>query len=91
MREADGDVDASDGAEARSDAETAAAGALTAGCGAQSPKHGSDFPRGVLRPAVRPGERFAFSMCNPPFFETIEQAGLNPHTAHAGAQPLHWR
>lgn len=46
---------------------------------------GSDaFPNSVLRPAMRPGERFAFCMTNPPFFESIEQAGLNPQTAHMG-------
>lgn len=51
---------------------------------------GSDaLPDGVLRPAVRPGERFAFCMTNPPFFESIEQAGLNPQTAHMGASS--WR
>ena len=41
------------------------------------------IPQGVLRPALRPGESFAFWMCNPPFFESMEQAGLNPRTAHA--------
>ena len=41
---------------------------------------------GVLLGAVRPGERYAFCMTNPPFFETIQQAGLNPHTAHLGAR-----
>eukprot|EP00884_Botryococcus_braunii_P012832 jgi/Botrbrau1/2154/Bobra.0093s0055.2 len=39
---------------------------------------------GVLLPAVREGERFAFSMCNPPFFESLEEAGRNPGTAYAG-------
>lgn len=61
--------------------QQAAAAAAVAPAGA--------FPRGVLRPAVRPGERFAFCMTNPPFFESLEQAGLNPHTAHLGA-PGYW-
>lgn len=38
----------------------------------------------ILLPAILPGEQFAFSMCNPPFFESRAEAGLNPHTAHAG-------
>ena len=38
----------------------------------------------ILLPAILPGEQFAFSMCNPPFFESRTEAGLNPHTAHAG-------
>ena len=38
----------------------------------------------ILLPVVRTGERFAFSMCNPPFFESRAEAGLNPRTAHAG-------
>ena len=47
--------------------------------------HGSvAFPAGIVQPAMRPGESFAFCMCNPPFFESMEQAGLNPRTAHAG-------
>jgi hypothetical protein len=54
------------------DAAAAAAGGIAA-------------PSGVLLGAVRPGERYAFCMTNPPFFETIQQAGLNPHTAHLGA------
>lgn len=42
------------------------------------------FPNGILGPALQPGESFAFCMCNPPFFESLDQAGLNPHTAHGG-------
>lgn len=57
--------------------QPAEAGAAAAGGGAA--------PNGVLLAAVRPGERYAFCMTNPPFFETIQQAGLNPHTAHLGA------
>ena len=35
----------------------------------------------ILPPAMREGERFAFTMCNPPFFERLEEAGRNPATA----------
>ena len=40
--------------------------------------------QGILLPAVHDGESFSFSMCNPPFFETLQEAGRNPHTAYAG-------
>ena len=39
---------------------------------------------GVLLPAVLPEESFSFSMCNPPFFSSMAEAGLNPSTAHGG-------
>lgn len=42
--------------------------------------HGSPILLGV----VRDGEKFDFCMCNPPFFETIEEAGLNPKTSCGG-------
>ncbi|KAK1548787.1 hypothetical protein Q3G72_034618 [Acer saccharum] len=38
----------------------------------------------VLLGVVRDGEKFAFCMCNPPFFETMEEAGLNPKTSCGG-------
>ncbi|BBN05061.1 U6 snRNA m6A methyltransferase [Marchantia polymorpha subsp. ruderalis] len=38
----------------------------------------------VLCGVLKDGERFDFCMCNPPFFETIEEAGLNPRTACGG-------
>ncbi|KAF3967251.1 hypothetical protein CMV_008741 [Castanea mollissima] len=38
----------------------------------------------ILLDAVRDGERFDFCMCNPPFFETMEEAGLNPKTSCGG-------
>lgn len=41
-------------------------------------------PETILPAALHPGERFAFTMCNPPFFESIEQAGGNPRTNFAG-------
>jgi 23S rRNA (adenine1618-N6)-methyltransferase len=33
---------------------------------------------------MRPGERFFASMCNPPFFERLAEAGRNPGTDFAG-------
>ncbi|KAJ1277592.1 hypothetical protein BS78_04G016000 [Paspalum vaginatum] len=33
---------------------------------------------------VKEGESFDFCMCNPPFFESIEEAGLNPKTSCGG-------
>jgi len=39
----------------------------------------------VLRGVVRDGETFTFCMCNPPFFETMDEAGRNPNTACGGA------
>ncbi|KAI3891988.1 hypothetical protein MKW92_017528 [Papaver armeniacum] len=39
---------------------------------------------GVLLGVVKDGERFDFCMCNPPFFESMEEAGLNPKTACGG-------
>ena len=41
-------------------------------------------PAGVLTPAVQEGESFTFTMCNPPFFESMEEAGQNPSTAFSG-------
>lgn len=38
----------------------------------------------ILCPVVEAGERFAFSMCNPPFFSSLEEAGRNPATAFQG-------
>lgn len=42
--------------------------------------HGSRILVGV----VKDEEKFDFCMCNPPFFETMEEAGLNPKTACGG-------
>lgn len=42
---------------------------------------------GIVSSAVRRGERFAFCMCNPPFFESLEEAGRNPATAYGGTAP----
>ncbi|GER50272.1 ribosomal RNA large subunit methyltransferase F [Striga asiatica] len=38
----------------------------------------------VLLGVVKDGEIFDFCMCNPPFFETMEEAGLNPKTSCGG-------
>ncbi|KAK6136636.1 hypothetical protein DH2020_029619 [Rehmannia glutinosa] len=38
----------------------------------------------ILLGVVKDGESFDFCMCNPPFFETMEEAGLNPKTACGG-------
>ncbi|CAN6277375.1 unnamed protein product [Urochloa humidicola] len=38
----------------------------------------------VLVGVVKESESFDFCMCNPPFFESIEEAGLNPKTACGG-------
>lgn len=38
----------------------------------------------VLFGVVEDGEAFDFCMCNPPFFESVEQGGLNPKTSCGG-------
>ncbi|KAL8060214.1 hypothetical protein ABFX02_02G010100 [Erythranthe guttata] len=38
----------------------------------------------VLLGVVKDEEMFDFCMCNPPFFETIEEGGLNPKTSCGG-------
>lgn len=38
----------------------------------------------VLLGVIRKGEQFDFCMCNPPFFESMEEAGANPRTACGG-------
>ncbi|XP_019246373.1 PREDICTED: uncharacterized protein LOC109226024 [Nicotiana attenuata] len=40
----------------------------------------------ILVGVVKDGEKFDFCMCNPPFFETIEEAGLNPKTSCGGTK-----
>ncbi|CAM8932158.1 unnamed protein product [Rhodiola kirilowii] len=38
----------------------------------------------ILVGVVKDGETFDFCMCNPPFFDDMEKAGLNPKTACGG-------
>uniref|UniRef100_A0A0E0JUT7 U6 small nuclear RNA (adenine-(43)-N(6))-methyltransferase n=1 Tax=Oryza punctata TaxID=4537 RepID=A0A0E0JUT7_ORYPU len=38
----------------------------------------------ILLGVVKDSESFDFCMCNPPFFESIEEAGLNPKTSCGG-------
>jgi 23S rRNA (adenine1618-N6)-methyltransferase len=38
----------------------------------------------VLVGVLKEGEKFDFCLCNPPFFEDIQEAGLNPRTACGG-------
>lgn len=38
----------------------------------------------ILVGVVKESENFDFCMCNPPFFESIEEAGLNPKTSCGG-------
>lgn len=38
----------------------------------------------VLVGVVKHGEKYDFCMCNPPFFESMEEAGLNPKTSCGG-------
>ncbi|KAK9129488.1 hypothetical protein Sjap_009975 [Stephania japonica] len=38
----------------------------------------------VLDGVVKDGEHFDFCMCNPPFFENMDEAGLNPKTSCGG-------
>ncbi len=45
----------------------------------------ADGDGAIITPAVRDGETFAFTICNPPFFGSAAEAGLNPNTAHGGA------
>ncbi|CAI9097411.1 OLC1v1033834C2 [Oldenlandia corymbosa var. corymbosa] len=40
----------------------------------------------ILLGVVKDEEKFDFCMCNPPFFETMEEAGLNPKTACGGTK-----
>lgn len=38
----------------------------------------------ILLGVVEEGENYDFCMCNPPFFESMEEAGLNPKTSCGG-------
>lgn len=47
-------------------------------------REGAEAPSGMLCNAIHDGEAFHFSMCNPPFFESLKEAGRNPNTACGG-------
>lgn len=53
---------------------------LDAYLGSNKSYHGPPVLLGVLKD----GENLDFCMCNPPFFETMEEAGLNPKTSCGG-------
>lgn len=40
----------------------------------------------ILLGVVKDDEKFDFCMCNPPFFESMEEAGLNPKTSCGGTK-----
>lgn len=40
----------------------------------------------ILLGVVRDDEKFDFCMCNPPFFESLDEAGLNPKTSCGGSR-----
>lgn len=48
------------------------------------PGKGSYNELPVLVGVVKDDEKFDFCMCNPPFFESIEEAGRNPKTSCGG-------
>ncbi|GMH32472.1 hypothetical protein BSKO_00306 [Bryopsis sp. KO-2023] len=47
-------------------------------------RHVAKGCKDILKPALEANERFHFSMCNPPFFATMEESGQNPNTAFGG-------
>ncbi|WJZ83412.1 hypothetical protein VitviT2T_003097 [Vitis vinifera] len=53
---------------------------LDADLGSNKSYHGPPVLLGILKD----GENLDFCMCNPPFFETMEEAGLNPKTSCGG-------
>jgi 23S rRNA (adenine1618-N6)-methyltransferase len=65
-----------------SGAPPAIAGAAPAPVATLSPDEGAGS--GIVSGALKRGERIAFCMCNPPFFESLEEAGRNPATAYGG-------
>lgn len=62
------------------EAEPSSSSSINLPAGAQSSYHGPPVLLGV----VRDGEQFDFCICNPPFFESMEEAGLNPKTSCGG-------
>lgn len=62
------------------EAEPSSSSSFDLPIGANRSYHGPPILLGV----VRDGEKFDFCMCNPPFFETMGEAGLNPKTSCGG-------
>lgn len=62
------------------EAEPSSSSSINLPAGAESSYHGPPVLLGV----VRDGEQFDFCICNPPFFESMEEAGLNPKTSCGG-------
>lgn len=62
------------------EAEPSSSSSFNLPAGARSSYHGPPVLVGV----VRDGEQFDFCICNPPFFESMEEAGLNPKTSCGG-------
>lgn len=65
--------------------------ASAAGQGPPEPSaDGDDAPpppqHPILDGVLRPGESFDFCMCNPPFFESMDEAAANPRTACGGTK-----
>jgi 23S rRNA (adenine1618-N6)-methyltransferase len=57
------------------------------GTGAQGGGMHERMGTGIISGAIAPGERFAFCMCNPPFFSDMAEAGRNPATDFGGTAP----
>ncbi len=67
------------------DARVGGAGAgAAAGADAAAEAAEAAAPQPLLAGVLRLGERFAFTMSNPPFFEDLAEAGRNPRTACGG-------
>ncbi|KAF3796410.1 Ribosomal RNA large subunit methyltransferase F [Nymphaea thermarum] len=61
--------------------------ALPSSCSSDQASSASDvkyYGPPILVGVVRDGEKFDFCMCNPPFFESMEEAGANPRTSCGG-------
>ncbi|GLI60539.1 hypothetical protein VaNZ11_002686 [Volvox africanus] len=82
VMEADGGADAAGGSGALT--AVADAGAVREAEVTESGVIGGN-EQGILLPAfLDEDEMFAFTICNPPFFESIQEASQNPNTAFGG-------
>jgi len=69
----------------RQTADVVGLGAAAAGRGAGRGEGALKWASGgVLLPALRPGERVSFTMCNPPFFAREDEAGQGRSGEYAG-------